>query len=442
MGSTSLYVSWGAKDGGLVHFEIEGIGQLVGHAKVADRKWHHIVLAYHKQSTKCSIYVDLALDSTKLIAPQKVAHKVFDSQSDGKVKSWMTVMEATPEPDVKHFTFRIGATRAPLFGATLPRNFSGFMTDLVYWNGPVPLSDMLQEASNSMAGTLVKAKKMLHADQEQQLAACRRSAADAASYVPDTLGMLQACEAAIKSAASMKGEVSRIPVPVAVIGARTSCNRTDIRACPAGKFFHRYSGDRARDGAWKRLSAEQSGFCQPCPAGRFDPSDGLHLQCLACTLGKIASHPGATACLACADKTEVANLGRTACAATCAPGQVADESLHVCKPCDSGKYQPMQGGRNSTCIACPAGKYEKYYAAGGESWCFDCTAGKHQPWPGRTSCRLCPADKYQLNAKQTACQQCPAGKYQNAAGAYFCKQGTSKGWGKVRITQGTTSDGS
>ena len=106
----------------------------------------------------------------------------------------------------------------------------------------------------------------------------------------------------------------------------------------------------------------------------------------------------------------------------CPAGQYLDNT--TCKACPAGKYS---AAGSTSCKTCAAGTYSK----GGAASCSSCAAGTYQDKTGQSSCKNCPsgytssagttsqnqcyitvhAGKYLKNAKDSSATNCPKGTY-------------------------------
>jgi len=124
--------------------------------------------------------------------------------------------------------------------------------------------------------------------------------------------------------------------------------------------------------AWDRLNCS-------CVAGRWGPAGG---PCIVCSPGKYNTFPG---CKACTNTTDL-----------------------DCSLCEAGTYSTMLG-RNTTCDACPAGKYSYPENQKGATVCVDCANGTFSGM-GAGNCTVCAAGRYATGGA-SVCMMCPAGSY-------------------------------
>ena len=159
----------------------------------------------------------------------------------------------------------------------------------------------------------------------------------------------------------------------------TQC--TMCQLCAVGKFGY--------DGA----------CCEPCPLGRFQPSEGAHV-CDKCPSGLFAGSIGQASCDgdAMCPAGKFGNTGITAQAAT------------GCQNCPVGKYQPGQGAGD--CSLCPGGKFTD---TAGAAACkgIECPPGQFATGP---FCEVCPTGKFAQKPGSRQCSDCPEGR----SGAINC----------------------
>ena len=78
--------------------------------------------------------------------------------------------------------------------------------------------------------------------------------------------------------------------------------------------------------------------------------------------------------------------------------------------CATGSNEKFDYPYNTTCVACPAGKFNDVAGATSFSACKPCPPGMKADNAGSTACSSCEAGKFQ-GASNGACTDCPAGKF-------------------------------
>lgn len=197
--------------------------------------------------------------------------------------------------------------------------------------------------------------------------------------------------------------------------------------CPAGRFQD-YMGKRS---------------CKVCPAGRFQRREG-GLACFGCGAGSVLAI-GAGRCSACAPGRHMpaSTLARSSCLGCAFPTS--------CLACPAGKYQPAAGA--GACHGCPHGtrsakvrdarvscvpvtRGSRLRAAGAPPCaagrfhcvvhqtrtCAPCPAGRWQNQPAAALCKACPRGKYQPLRSSVKCLACPRGRQQPREGASSCQR--------------------
>ena len=154
--------------------------------------------------------------------------------------------------------------------------------------------------------------------------------------------------------------------------------------CPAGKYYPK--GERAMypykkswcfkcgKGKFGQLT-NGHGACYTCPAGQYNPVAGMSF----CFQKAAKATPAPTP----APKCPVGRFDMTDVRYRALPNVVAVGGLH-CVLCPSGKFDQRNGTSNvAGCVECPFSKYQDVY---GKTSCFNCAAGKIQPFPGQSRC--------------------------------------------------------
>ena len=147
--------------------------------------------------------------------------------------------------------------------------------------------------------------------------------------------------------------------------------KADCSACPAGKFGMISAG---------------SAVCKHCANGRSQASSGKSA-CTACAAGRHSSADGQS-CLHTHQSSAVPDESSATAAAAATGGGVT--SAPTPRPSPTWHWQ-----------SCEPGKYksDRY---------FKTTAAERGHWAG--FCIQCPAGKFQPNPQQSACRVCPAGQ--------------------------------
>jgi hypothetical protein len=126
------------------------------------------------------------------------------------------------------------------------------------------------------------------------------------------------------------------------------------------------------------FAGQDSQFCVPCPAGKFQASIG-EASCETCDAGEISRAHGLAACEAC-PAGQLANHKQTTCHNTCPAGKFIFTLADVTE-------QVM----DSECVSCPAGKFSP---SGSRLSCYDCSRGHYNQAAGQSNCSsLCPFKK-------------------------------------------------
>ena len=118
--------------------------------------------------------------------------------------------------------------------------------------------------------------------------------------------------------------------------------------------------------------------------------------------------------------------GQTTCQA-CPEGKFSTNQAaadpNACLLCEAGKYSTTTANDEAgDCLACRAGTFSTATGAASETACLDCLAGKYSSQVGATSCINCIAGKYAYSSSTGAtsdavCFECRAGKYSETLGA-------------------------
>jgi hypothetical protein len=154
----------------------------------------------------------------------------------------------------------------------------------------------------------------------------------------------------------------------------TSC---DV-ICPAGTY-----------------SSSTDLWCKQCPIGKHSGSSSV-IQCSSCPLGTYADSTGLSACIVCPTPKFTLAGGAT--------------SVEDCQGCQAG----YQVSANSTCSACPQGKFSV------QGTCASCPQGKYSSDSASTSCNDCPQGKWSNAIEITSsdrCNSCPSNGVQCNSGS-------------------------
>eukprot|EP00928_Gymnodinium_smaydae_P040323 TRINITY_DN27359_c0_g1_i2.p1 TRINITY_DN27359_c0_g1~~TRINITY_DN27359_c0_g1_i2.p1 ORF type:complete len:1288 (+),score=118.64 TRINITY_DN27359_c0_g1_i2:78-3866(+) len=110
--------------------------------------------------------------------------------------------------------------------------------------------------------------------------------------------------------------------------------------------------------------------------------------------------------------------GNTGLCANCTSGSAGTGGADLCKLCDPGTMQPLDG--QAHCVACPVGKYA---TSRGASACLACPAGKSTRGKAASrECSFCEPGQYASSEGMERCKPCSRGTYSERDGATSCNQ--------------------
>lgn len=164
-------------------------------------------------------------------------------------------------------------------------------------------------------------------------------------------------------------------------------------------------------GFFKAVAGSES--CSACPEFSVTLASGSTSldQCI-CAQGYFGLGRGASTCQRCpTDRTsQLGSTDLTDC--QCAAGFEVAPNDGSCKQCALGEYSLP----NSSCTACPPGKFGVSTEAVDERACALCRRGSYQNQTAATFCEQCPAGTYSSSEGATSmssgCTYCPPGKFQ------------------------------
>ena len=154
----------------------------------------------------------------------------------------------------------------------------------------------------------------------------------------------------------------------------------------------------------------------PCPAGTFQITSALCMQCPTGTSSSAVNATSNATCISCPSGTFANTPGMsncTFCPAGTANNATGATSNASCQPCQPGSFS-APGSTN--CTLCAAGFFA---AAPGSASCEPCPTGTFSAARGAQLCLGCPAGSFSFGAS-AACTLCPAGTWSNASAAPFC----------------------
>ena len=205
------------------------------------------------------------------------------------------------------------------------------------------------------------------------------------------------------------------------------------------------------------INSNNETFCKLCSSGKYQPNNGSHT-CIECPLGFYQNLSGQSKCIHCPMGTYNEKLGIN--------------NINNCIPCEKGTYSSILSAitrdtclispigtyvtitgspnytdcepgyyqnklKQSSCISCPAGKYNPFYKSTDVSSCIispignyvpeegfntyiPCELGKYSNITGAINCKLCNSGNFTDKIGSINCQQCPSGKYTLYNGANNC----------------------
>ena len=249
------------------------------------------------------------------------------------------------------------------------------------------------------------------------------------------------------------------------LGTEFTSSKTSCTWCDAGMFQNQTAQAFAKcqtcvAGTSSVQNTKEHYTCEynstSCPPGTYHDSSGN--ACVACEIGKLRVHAGATSssdCITCTPGFEYVDTisACTACekgqyqedgtlygpkCKTCEKGQAAMDSLTSCAPCAEGKYQDgvvstKQWGcsfcavghgfvtSSEICVACEKGQYQPRSDVVSAK-CIDCEDGQFTIKSESTKCLYCKPG-YEFTTRDTLCSRCVDTTVQdnNATAGAVCK---------------------
>ena len=205
------------------------------------------------------------------------------------------------------------------------------------------------------------------------------------------------------------------------------------------------------------INSNNKSFCKLCSLGKYQPNNGSHT-CIECSMGFYQNLLGQPKCIPCPMGTYNEQLGA--------------DSINNCIPCEKGTYSSILSAitsetclispigtyvsvpgspnythcepgyyqnnlKQSSCIPCPAGKYNPDYKSTNVSSCvispignyvskegsiiyIPCELGNYSNITGAINCKLCNPGNFTDKIGSINCQECPSGKYTLYNGANNC----------------------